>query len=209
MGRASPWRLKTVRRISIHPSRVGWDRSLRMRKDAIRKFQSTHPVWDGTSSKDTPAFKFCISIHPSRVGWDAASSHCGVGNALFQSTHPVWDGTLRSYQPYWCLPYFNPPIPCGMGPCNPVETIGDFRISIHPSRVGWDAFRGGSVTFTPYFNPPIPCGMGRSTWTRLSRSLRFQSTHPVWDGTVHTKFYIHYHEFQSTHPVWDGTAKNI
>ena len=101
---------------------------------------------------------------------------------------------------------FNPPIPCGMGPAQPLL----LRDS------------------TSYFNPPIPCGMGRSlillTWIRAL----FQSTHPVWDGTktlwcfdrdigisIHpsrvgwddspTLSVVYDRRFQSTHPVWDGT----
>ena len=58
-------------------------------------------------------------------------------------------------------------------------------ISIHPSRVGWD-------------QALIENAMGYDA---------FQSTHPVWDGTLED-----YQEacddakFQSTHPVWDGTT---
>ena len=34
------------------------------------------------------------------------------------------------------------------------------------------------------FNPPIPCGMGRGSGWGLGLKPQFQSTHPVWDGTV-------------------------
>ena len=34
------------------------------------KFQSTHPVWGGTSAEYRIAFDAEISIHPPRVGWD-------------------------------------------------------------------------------------------------------------------------------------------
>ena len=80
------------------------------------KFQSTHPVWDGTyrfADDANPVTDFnppipcgmglrqytawkmeeSISIHPSRVGWD------------------------HDAEPYDRKQnHFNPPIPCGMGP---------------------------------------------------------------------------------------------
>ena len=56
-------------------------------------------------------------------------------------------------------------------------------ISIHPSRVGWD-------------------GAG---WQLDDWSYGFQSTHPVWDGTIGLALLIFPGLFQSTHPVWDGT----
>ena len=148
---------------------------------------------------------------------------------LFQSTHPVWDGTPARQVQSLHHSYFNPPIPCGMGLliCH-VPVAGD-KISIHPSRVGWDDLLD----------------------VALCKSIKFQSTHPVWDGTL-TVFHgrllpdisihpsrvgwdfkqitlifnpwnisIHpsrvgwdarqcalwyiYTRFQSTHPVWDGT----
>ena len=34
-------------------------------------FQSTHPVWDGTSEMSNGGDVVAISIHPSRVGWDS------------------------------------------------------------------------------------------------------------------------------------------
>ena len=79
--------------ISIHPSRVGWDR----RRRAYQQHQhpiSIHPSrvgWDLIKGRD--AYACNISIHPSRVGWD------------------VWSRSARS-----CHTNFNPPIPCGMGP---------------------------------------------------------------------------------------------
>ena len=105
----------TVRKISIHPSRVGWDANLQLVTRHHMQFQSTHPVWDGTLRRRirlnlyrhfnppipcgmgrVPHFAVTysqqISIHPSRVGWDLMSSR----------------------RPSSVL-YFNPPIPYGMG----------------------------------------------------------------------------------------------
>ena len=274
MGRLSGAAGRRAARISIHPSRVGWDLQKHIPKDWRRRFQSTHPVWDGTwlASWGYPAPPYfnppipCgmglrprleprqgsrISIHPSRVGWDDKTSSIVPRSSQFQSTHPVWDGTqmslapapqrrrFQSTHPVWdgtsvggavasAFVYFNPPIPCGMGPArfttclrisnfNPPIPCGMGRvrrnhtqypdfISIHPSRVGWDHATASRKWRNVYFNPPIPCGMGlpiplhdgdgvkisihpsRVGWDaeqycRCSPEPRFQSTHPVWDGT--------------------------
>ena len=34
------------------------------------------------------------------------------------------------------------------------------------------------------FNPPTPCGVGRIHYNHLGISITFQSTHPVWGGTL-------------------------
>ena len=61
------------------------------------------------------------------------------------------------------------------------RTLG---ISIHPSRVGWDAIALLMPELCCHFNPPIPCGMGhRDCWWYDKKGTVFQSTHPVWDGT--------------------------
>ena len=146
----------------------------------------------------------------------------------FQSTHPVWDGTAAAKPLGRSMMYFNPPIPCGMGPLILRALVIAAAISIHPSRVGWDSAR------------PIAA----------PNNVLFQSTHPVWDGTgydicgwygerisIHpsrvgwdcsgSRIYSHADDFnppipcgmgpaarsarhcarafQSTHPVWDGT----
>ena len=126
-------------------------------------------------------------------------------HALFQSTHPVWDGTIYVDFSLHLSRYFNPPIPCGMGPedClddaaaelfqsthpvwdgtpREVRLYQRHRISIHPSRVGWDK-RLFYIDYKLFnFNPPIPCGMGRLSYNVTMTYREFQSTHPVWDGT--------------------------
>ena len=146
--------------ISIHPSRVGWDRT---KKGGRRNV--------------------AISIHPSRVGWDSVQVRASLTRRRFQSTHPVWDGTENPC----CCPfhgrYFNPPIPCGMG-LHTLDVIGQkLLISIHPSRVGWDKRCKCQSTRTWHFNPPIPCGMGRLQ-QRADRGRACISIHPSrvgWD----------------------------
>ncbi len=56
-------------------------------------------------------------------------------------------------------------------------------ISIHPSRVGWDADNKKNTPDIQNFNPPIPCGMGPEECLDAAAAELFQSTHPVWDGT--------------------------
>ena len=147
--------------ISIHPSRVGWDFLGDEKQADAMIFQSTHPVWDATRLPEHIHPELLISLLPSRVGWDIARQRfrlvlehfnppipCGMGlqqtshgreAGVFQSTHPVWDGTY--------------PAPF---------TLIYMKISIHPSRVGWD----------------------QSSSPRCRDIQGFQSTHPVWDGTV-------------------------
>ena len=42
----------------------------------------------------------------------------------------------------------------------------------------------GPTASAPHFNPPIPCGMGQIYLQYQFRYSQFQSTHPVWDGTL-------------------------
>ena len=81
-----------------------------------------------------------------------------------------------------------------------------YAISIHPPRVGRDALQPGKLLFRPisihppregrdlwfdlqsffpgYFNPPSPWGEG-PCWAAADGSYSsFQSTLPVWGGTV-------------------------
>ena len=122
-----------------------------------------------------------ISIHPPREGWDLMM--CLVFRWwVFQSTHPVRDGTFGKYL-----------------------YIKGGGISIHPPREGWD--RGALPQRLRLFisiHPP------REGWDNRTRSLKyrtvkFQSTHPVRDGTRVAEKHCRKKRFQSTHPVRDGT----
>ena len=172
--------------ISIHPSRVGWDQQRSARPSRVRNFNP--PI-------------------PCGMGQQAGIRR--FGRDSFQSTHPVWDGTCEHGTLHGMIFNFNPPIPCGMGPSErsfskpfvflfqsthpvwdgtPPQLFYFFaaKISIHPSRVGWD-------------DTDIPRG---------SRPSEFQSTHPVWDGTPRSMMPRETGIFQSTHPVWDGTQQH-
>ena len=60
--------------------------------------------------------------------------------------------------------YFNPPAPCGAGPCY-----------------------GYAMEWFCYFNPPAPCGAGPSRHKGPEGPIRFQSTRPVRGGTANKK----------------------
>ena len=57
-------------------------------------------------------------------------------------------------------------------------------ISIHPPRVGRDGDHHSAGGLRPDFNPPSPCGEGPQLLGRMHHILEFQSTLPVWGGTV-------------------------
>ena len=126
-------------------------------------FNPPIPCGMGRSDGSAISVDVSISIHPSRVGWDPLRESNTPDRPEFQSTHPVWDGTMRHL------------------------VIGSRHgISIHPSRVGWDLTTCGIRSRSLNFNPPIPCGMGRICDRNGIDWQKFQSTHPVWDGTQHT-----------------------
>ena len=123
----------------------------------------------------------------------------------FQSTLPVWGGTF------------------GLG------TLLDSRyISIHPPRVGRDWNCALYSSKVADFNPPSPCGEGLLRSCFQVGVERFQSTLPVWGGTIFGQRHGERHgisihpprvgrdfdmanynaatnAFQSTLPVWGGT----
>ncbi len=56
------------------------------------------------------------------------------------------------------------------------------------------------------FNPPTPCGVGRISSAEYPICLRFQSTHPVWGGTLPPHPFLSSNAI-SIHPPrvgWDG-----
>ncbi len=151
---------RDLKRISIHPSRVGWDPLPDPVPLDRLEFQSTHPVWDGTYAQDVLAKQ-----------------------GLFQSTHPVWDGTS----------------PCGVLKrmvsisIHPSRVGWDYdytyftgllSISIHPSRVGWDLTPSSTIRRASISIHPSRVGWDCACLICCARGAAFQSTHPVWDGTV-------------------------
>ena len=101
----------------------------------------------------------------------------------FQSTHPLRGATLADRL---------------MG--------GVINISIHAPLAGCDKSASLPSTACRNFNPRTPCGVRRA-WSRsLSRSISFQSTHPLRGATcapfaAGTRSW----RFQSTHPLRGAT----
>ncbi len=120
VGRDRPpgWSRDQRGQISIHPPRVGRDRSCAAGPTARRKFQSTLPVWGGTTS-----------------------TYGTLSLSIFQSTLPVWGGTLGRNARGTHTADFNPPSPCGEGRLLGTDHYCAGKISIHPPRVGRDLSR--------------------------------------------------------------------
>ena len=78
-------------------------------------FQSTLPVWGGTISTGQLLLDTIISIHPPRVGRDHRPKALTTPTPKFQSTLPVWGGTRRPPDAAPPEHHFNPPSPCGEG----------------------------------------------------------------------------------------------
>ena len=148
--------------ISIHPPRVGRDWAAQMLPFPDTTFQSTLPVWGGTCCTILISLFFPDFNPPSPCGEGLVPWHVADGNCKFQSTLPVWGGTSRSrWQP------------------------ARDSISIHPPRVGRDLIMLIIIWIFQDFNPPSPCGEGLLIYpNNVIAVWRFQSTLPVWGGTV-------------------------
>ena len=97
-----------------------------------------------------------------------------------------WD---QSFTSFGLKPHnFNPPIPCGMG----LHCVHLSSLPFH------------------HFNPPIPCGMGQAfrLVLALGRSISIHPSRVGWDDKP-VQSRVDVIEFQSTHPVWDGTLPGL
>ena len=172
--------------ISIHPPRVGRDRCIRAIYRRSKNFnppspcgegrpffapvlhpltfQSTLPVWGGTWTCAVGFRSQTISIHPPRVGRDFFLFTYRFRFVSFQSTLPVWGGTDCWHRrlPRCCRISIHPPRVGRDGISEGMDTR-ELDISIHPPRVGRDLDE-----------------VAQADWTAA-----FQSTLPVWGGTVH------------------------
>ena len=192
--------------ISIHPPRVGRDQWVCVNVPPYTVFQSTLPVWGGTRSVRTTNAVRVISIHPPRVGRDFFTISSSLDKYLI-SIHPPRVGRDRGNSDQGGRPaYFNPPSPCGEGLLAVLLVVHAEDISIHPPRVGRDlldfsCFLLGGISIHPprVGRDTVGPGMGRC-------GSRFQSTLPVWGGTIVACGYMMISIFQSTLPVWGGTG---
>ena len=150
-------------------------------RESMLVFQSTLPVWGGTSQVEygifSPEFQSTLPVWGGTV-----HRHRNIDFHRFQSTLPVWGGTPGGLEPQIQGEHFNPPSPCGEGQsAAPVfglnllisihpPRVGRDRpggqagtgwlISIHPPRVGRDGVDDTTVFCNRDFNPPSPCGEG-------------------------------------------------
>ena len=178
--------------------------------DPADGFQSTHPVWGGTAVGEV-LLSAGIDFNPP--------TPCGVGRigvgvlgsvpVEFQSTHPVWGGTHPKHLSNASSEHFNPPTPCGVGLIYTRPGGYIYIISIHPPRVGWDLMGVAMIFGVDPFQSTHPVWGGTITRAIARLTSLFQSTHPVWGGTSVSKLDNIADQFQSTHPVWGGTETHI
>ena len=126
-------------RISIHAPRVGSDPNATFLFVAIKKFQSTLPVWGAT----TPLLRLVSQVllfQSTLPVWGATLPKVITKaiSILFQSTLPVWGATVASVALFTISLYFNPRSPCGERRIDGKGTITVDIISIHAPRVGSD-----------------------------------------------------------------------
>ena len=143
------------------PSPCGEGRRHGQHLHFAQEFQSTLPVWGGTSSQVHAVQPQGISIHPPRVGRDFSRTVTAPGPSKFQSTLPVGGGTryICSFGVFGLN--FNPPSPWGEGR-RPPQT-GTFLLYFNPPSPwgGRDATCGAPATPAANYNPPSPWGEGR------------------------------------------------
>ena len=179
----NPGTVKAGWQISIHPPRVGRDLLFRPKSYVWLRFQSTLPVWGGTEKAEAQQGKQTISIHPPRVGRDLGA--WDVEHHIEISIHPPrvgrdWPGGRGCYQ-HQNISIHPPRV--GRDDHSQLTSLAS-GISIHPPRVGRDYTSCYNFNFHCHFNPPSPCGEGQNRAARLVAELIFQSTLPVWGGTL-------------------------
>ena len=147
--------------ISIHPPRVGRDRDMWADLDAETVFQSTLPVWGGT-----------------------VAARRAVMTGVFQSTLPVWGGTITSHH-FVCHSTFQSTLPVWGGTGDDLTAVQMATcISIHPPRVGRDVLVGLGITKPGISIHPPRVGRDGRQCSPGTMITPFQSTLPVWGGTV-------------------------
>ena len=122
------------------PSPCGEGLTVAVPLTKVEVFQSTLPVWGGTSPRGQQAPVVVVSIHPPRVGRDPSVKSALMGILGFQSTLPVWGGTPPPPPSLRQFPSFNPPSPCGEGLASRQRRHSSTCVSIHPPRVGRDCW---------------------------------------------------------------------
>ena len=181
-GTTSPATAEKTQTISIHPPRVGWDGFVICDLLDYQAFQSTHPVWGGTTPSSGKRWKQSHFNPPTP---------CGVGPKVFADQ--------------WYKSDFNPPTPCGVGPggMRGLARIGSFqsthpvwggtnhlsdmlpstKISIHPPRVGWDSdWRHAGRTDRISIHPPRVGWDDRGEGQQDCRAISIHPPRVGWDA---------------------------
>ena len=133
---------------------------VRLLRNLLFRFQSTHPLRDATSNKEMNAIITTISIHAPLTGCDSGALHkvyacpaisihasltgcdmpaasCGKASCRFQSTHPLRDATRkRSHISLTYTISIHAPL-TGCDPTIPSK-LSQLAISIHAPLTGWD-----------------------------------------------------------------------
>ena len=144
-------------------------------------FQSTHPVWDATSTSPVFTAPAVISIHAPRMGCDICDWRRMGRRFDFNPRTPYGMRPSHSLPASMLIFYFNPRTPYGMRPLlladyfamplfqstHPVWDATAIAlppfdkppISIHAPRMGCDLYTRHLRHRFPYFNPRTPYGM--------------------------------------------------
>ena len=144
-------------------------------------FQSTLPVWGGTSSIVILHLPSPISIHPPRVGRDPECPEWLNENQHFNPPSPYGEG--HCVRAGVCKrQYFNPPSPCGEGPI-PFQRCGAY-LEFQSTLPVWGGTSKliGITSHSPYFNPPSPCGEGLPSVCCWLVFLYFNPPSPCGEG---------------------------
>ena len=158
---------------------------MRPERPSLPYFNPPSPCGEGRGRGGPCCRRGSISIHPPRVGRDDAPPSITDGTMPFQSTLPVWGGTVPAPGDLRARYISIHPPRVGRDLRPATHRAGFNLISIHPPRVGRDQRCQNDDKKRADFNPPSPCGEGRYVvYRRTAWTCRFQSTLPVWGGTV-------------------------
>ena len=103
------------------------------------------------------------------------------------------------------MPHFNPPAPCGAGPCGYISVaVDDSFQSTRPLRGG--TRRAGCSHRAEPFQSNRPLRGGTFADFTMESPNRFQSTRPLRGGTKSLEKLFTDSLFQSTRPLRGGTA---
>ena len=131
--------------VSIHPPRVGRDNFPPGAGQEHGHFNPPSPCGEGPFRLKSTQKEGGISIHPPRVGRDGVGGFVHLSGPGI-SIHPPRVGRdFSRTTPAVSRKYFNPPSPCGEGPCALWLVSSSIR----------------------HFNPPSPCGEGQQKLTKI------------------------------------------